>query len=748
MSVLPAGPQSNADWAPALFVGHATAADMTQSVPSPLLRKDFAVAKTLSRARLFATALGFYRAFLNGQRIGDQELAPGWTDFGVVRHYQTYDVTTLVATGSNALALELGDGLYCGNLSIHQNGSAGNARQYYGPRPFGLALLVLEYADGTSAAIGTDGTWKATTGPILASDLYNGETYDARLEADFSLPTTSTASWAAADTQAIGAVPIIPQPHEPVRRQRVGAARQILSPATGVYLFDFGTNAAGRCFLTLRGLPAGITLQLRHGEALKADGTLYVAEDRLAVQTDRYTTAGSSVATWEPAFTQHGFRYAELTGWPLATPPPLGTLARVTLHADFPTVGSFACSDPVLSRVWQMTLASWRSNSLLTLSDCDQRDERMGWTDDGMYFGRTATLMTDCRKFLAKWARDIDGSYSAGYGSVAPYVNVVGRNVAGWGESGVYIPWLVWTVFGDAATMTACYPNMRDYVLNVAPGHNDYGDYWGDPTYPGQVATDPSVFIPAFAAHAARCFMQMATALGNNADASAAQAKLTGYLGQIAAQVAADGTVGTGSQCNHALVLGFGLAPSGKAQAIADKLAASVAANGFQVGFHGLARLLPALAASGHQTVAYQVMQLPASNPVSFARMIAGDQTTTTEVWDAANWIGHNGDQANSLNHFARGAVCEWMMRSVAGIDADPTVPGSTALIMAPQPGGGLTFCRASWMGVRSAWTVNGTAFTWVVTFPAGSTATLTVPGQPSQQVAAGTYTFTATLGN
>jgi alpha-L-rhamnosidase len=733
--------------------------------PAPYLRKSFTVAKPVARARLFATALGLHDTYLNGARVGAERLAPGWTDYSKRLQYRAYDVTGSVRQGDNALAATIGNGWYSGNI-----GFAGSQR--WGTSPWYSAQLVVQYTDGTSATVRTDGTWKTAPGAITSDDLYAGEDQDARLaRAGWNAPGFDDSGWAAA-TVKTGAKPnLVPQVDPGVTVQQELRPVRITQPQPGVWVADLGQNFAGWDRLRVRGA-AGTKVTVRHAEILNADGTIYTANLRAAQATDTFTLAGTGAdEVFEPRFTVHGYRYVELTGFPgTPTADSVTGLAAWTAGA---ATGTFTTSDPLVNQLQHNILWGARSNMLSIPTDCPQRDERLGWTGDIAAFSATSTFNFDTYGLLDKFADDLtDAQHSDGaFTDVAPDVTG-GAGKAGWGDAGVIVPYNIWQRYGDVSVIDQHFTAMTrwvDYLRSTAGAdlirnHETFGDWLN---VDDNTANDLS--STAFFGWSARLVARMAAASGHTAEANS-----YGTLAdQIAAAftsrfVAADGTVSGNSQTGYVLALAFGLVPQNRVQAVADKLAAKVASrNGhLSVGFMGVENLLPVLAEHGHLDTAYQILQQP--DYPGWGYMSSRGATTIWERWDGIRTDGTLQDPGmNSFNHYGLGSVGDWLYRSVGGVG--PAAPGYQKLLIAPRPGGTLTSASSDLTTVygpaRSAWTRSGSTLTLSVVVPANSAATVRVPatsaaavtapaeavllsyanGSASYALPSGSYTFTTT---
>ncbi|AEV83627.1 rhamnosidase [Actinoplanes sp. SE50] len=726
---------------------------------APYLRKGFAVTRPVARARLFATALGLHDTYLNGARVGTERLAPGWTDYTKRVQYRGYDVTAALRLGDNALAAQIGHGWYSGNI-----GFAGSRR--YGTQPWYAAQLIIEYTDGTSATVQTDGSWRTAPGNILGDDLYAGETQDARLiRSGWNTAGFDDSDWVPVTVQNGARPTLVPQVDPGVTVQQELRPVAVTQPKPGVFIADLGQNFTGWDRLRVSG-PAGTTVTLRHGEILNADGTLYTANLRAAQATDRFTLAGTGTETFEPRFTVHGYRYVEITGFPGT--PDADSLTGLAAWTGGAATGMFTSSDSTLNQVQRAILWGARSNLLSIPTDCPQRDERLGWTGDIAAFVATSTFNFDTYGLLAKFATDLtDAQHSDGaFTDVAPDV-LGGAGKAGWGDAGVIVPYTVWQRFGDLAPADRNFAAMArwvDYLRSTAGAdlirnQDTYGDWLNVDDGTGNDLTST-----AFFGWSARLVSRMAAATGRTA-----QAATYGTLAdQIAAAftgrfVHADNTVGTGSETGYVLALAFGLVPGDRVQAVADRLAAKVASrNGhLSVGFMGVENLLPVLADHGHADVAYRILQQP--DYPGWGYMIARGATTIWERWDGIRPDGSLQDPGmNSFNHYGLGSVGDWLYREVGGVA--PAAPGYAQVLLAPKPGGSLTSASAelttTFGRVRSAWSRSGSAVTLQVVVATGTTATVRVPGTAvtsapaeavpvggtSYVVGAGSYTFTSTL--
>ncbi|MFB7248428.1 family 78 glycoside hydrolase catalytic domain [Streptomyces populi] len=730
--------------------------------PAPLLRKSFTVDKEVAAARLLTTALGLHETRLNGAKVGHDVLAPGWTDYGKRLQYKVFDVTPDIRQGANVLGAWLGNGWYSGSL-----GFAGS--RHYGTRPWYAAQLLITFTDGSTQWVTTDGTWKTSTGAITVDDLYDGESYDARLHVDgWDAAGFDDKDWAGA-TVHDGTTPrLVAQVDNGVTVQHEFSPVSITQPLPGVWIFDLGQNFTGWNRIALSG-DAGTTVTVRHGEVLNPDGTLYTTNLRAAQATDRFTLAGTGgVETYEPRFTVHGYRYVELSGAPAGFSPDGSTVTGRAVWTDAAQPGTFSTSDALINQLQHNIVWGERGNMLSIPTDCPQRDERLGWTGDIAAFCATSTFNLHSHGLLAKFADDLtDAQQSDGaFTDVAPAV-IGGSGTAGWGDAGVIIPYTLWQRFGDLSVVDRHFPAMArwvDYLRGTAGSdlirdRQTFGDWLNVDDNTAQ-----DVICTAYFSWSARLVSRMAAATGRTAEA-------TSY-GRLADQVAAaftarfvtaDGTVRGNTQTGYVLALAFELLPASLVQPAADKLAAKVTAtNGhLSVGFLGVENLLPVLADHGHLDTAYRIL-LQRGFP-GWGYMIDHGATTIWERWDGIRTDGSFNDPGmNSFNHYGLGSVGDFLYRQIGGLG--PASPGYASLRVAPRPGGGLTSADTTYDtpfgSASSGWSVSGGRLELRVTVPVNTYAAVTVPtsrpqsivapaqavpaGPASFHLPAGSYTFTA----
>jgi alpha-L-rhamnosidase len=707
--------------------------------PSPHLRTEFLLDRPVRRARLYATARGVYELFINGTRVGEDVLAPGWTDYDRRVQYQTYDVTPLLAEGQNALGALLGDGWYAGFVGFDPK----HRGALYGPRPQLLAQLHVEYEDGTRERIVTDRSWRCSTGPILFSDLLMGESYDARKEMPgWSDPGFDDSAWRGVDSGELGDANLVAQPDEGIRVTEELEAKTVTEPREGVYVFDMGKNMVGWVRLKVEG-EAGTEVTLRHAEALNPDGTIYTTNLRSARATDRYVLKGEGEEVYEPRFTFHGFRYVEVTGYPGES--PLEAVTGRVVHSATPPAGSFECSNGMVNELQENILWGQRGNFLSVPTDCPQRDERLGWMGDAQVFVRTASFNMDVAAFFEKWMADVEDAQSpeGAFPDVAPLLKGSGLmdlrwGAPAWGDAGIIVPWTIYRTYDDARIVERHYDAMvrwMEYLHKANPDlirKNRMGNNYGDWLSPKGDYTPKHLLATAYWAYDARLMAEMAGAIGRAEDAksySDLNERIKGAFNE--AYVSPDGRIEGDTQTCYLLALHMGLLPEELRPVAAEHLVGAIESEDWHLstGFAGVGYLCPVLTDTGHTDVAYRLL-LNETYP-SWGYTIKNGATTIWERWDG--WTEENGFQSpnmNSFNHYSLGSVGEWLYRYAAGIDLG--APGYGHIVIRPHPGGDLAYARGEYDSVRgrisSYWKIEDGVFSLEVLIPPNTSATVHVP--------------------
>jgi alpha-L-rhamnosidase len=736
---------SPSDWT-AAWIEPGLPEDVTKSGPLPMLRRDFTLRGPVERARAYVTARGLYELRLNGRRVGDQVLTPGWTSYRKRLQYQTYDVTALLRPSDNAVGALLGNGWYRGDLGWD------GRRNLYGDRLGLLCQIDITYRDGSREVIGSDAGWKAAFGPIRMSEIYHGESYDARMEKPgWDAPGFDDRDWAGVQVAARGSEALIAPVGPPMRRtQELKPVRVVRTPG-GDTVVDLGQNMVGWVRLTVQG-PPGATVTLRHAEVLDKDGDFYTTNLRKARAAVQYTLKGGGPETFEPRFTFFGFRYVAVDGYPGPVTPD--SLTGVVVHSDLPRTGTLETSSPLVDRLQQNVVWGQRGNFLDVPTDCPQRDERMGWTGDAQVFFRTAAFNMGVAGFFSKWLADLaadqfeDGAVPHVIPNVLTSTTRRPAGSAGWADAAVIIPWSMYLTYGDRRILEQQFDSMVKWVEyarsragddHVWDGDFHFGDwlaYAAPPSearsYPG-ASTGRDLLATAFFAHSADLVARTARVLGR-ADDAARYAELFTRVQQafVREYVTATGRVGENTQTAYVIALEFDLLPEQLRAAAAKRLADDVRQRKhLTTGFLGTPYLCHVLTRYGYLDLAYLLLnreQYP-----SWLYPVKQGATTIWERWDGQKPDGTFQDASmNSFNHYAYGAVGDWMYRVMAGIEVDESSPGYKHTLVQPRPGGGFTSVRAShqtlYGTVASAWVLDGGAFELTVAVPPNTHATVRLP--------------------
>jgi alpha-L-rhamnosidase len=713
------------------------------SPPAPMLRGVFSVKGAVRSARAYVTSLGLYELEINGRRVGDQLFTPGWTSYHHRLQYQTYDVTRHLRTGENAIGATLGDGWYRGFLAWKER------RNVYGDRLALRCQLRIEYRDGRVETVGTDGTWRSTTGPIRSSDIYMGETYDARLERPgWSAVGYDDRDWAPVRVVEPEKRALIAPASPPVRRIEEVRPVKVLKTPAGDTVVDMGQNMVGHVRLKVRG-PAGTTVTLRHAEVLDREGNLYTDNLRAAKQRVTYILKGGADEVYEPHFTFQGFRYVAVEGWP-GEPAP-DDLTGVVVHSDLPVTGRFTTSSPLLDQLQHNIRWGQKGNFLDVPTDCPQRDERLGWTGDAQVFSRTAAFNMNVAGFFTKWLGDVaaDQQPDGAVPHVVPNVLTTAEKresgSAAWADSAVIIPWNMYLSYGDTRLLERQYPSMKawvEYERRQAgeAGLWTSGFHFGDwlafastaSDYPG-ATTGKDLIATAFYAHSTDLLQRAAAVLGKKDDA-AEYADLLPRIKEAFRKefVTPAGRVGENTQTAYVLALQFDLLPEEQRAEAARRLAAEVKARGhLTTGFVGTPYLCHVLTRFGHLDLAYQLL-----NRQEYPSWLYPVTQGATTIWE--RWDGQKPDASfqsagmNSFNHYAYGAIGEWMYRVVAGLELDPREPGYRHVLAQPQPGGRLASAEARlqtpYGEAASGWALADGKATVSVTVPPNARGTVRLP--------------------
>jgi alpha-L-rhamnosidase len=722
-----------------------------------LLRGTFEVRRDVRRALLHSTALGTYDVEVNGAPLDDAELKPGWTSYQWRLTAEVHDVTAHLRRGANAIGIVLTGGWYTERFGFRDA-----ARRFYQGPPAAAARLVLEYDDGTEETITTGEQWRHARGPVVAASIYQGETYDARRRIpDWSHPDLDDARWA--PVSIVDGPDVVPtvRSSPPVRVIEHLPVQQVLTTPSGRTVLDFGQNLVGRLRIRVRG-ERGHTITLRHAEVLE-HGELGVRPLRNAAATDHYTLAGDGEETWEPRWTFHGFRYAEIENWPGEFTPDRVTAAVV--HSDMRRTGGFTTSHALLRRLHDNVVWSMRGNFLSIPTDCPQRDERLGWTGDMQVFAPTASFLYDCDAFLRSWLDDVMLEQRAAGGvvpmvvpAVIPQVPGLFDPVAAWGDAITVVPAVLWERFGDLDALRTCFEAMATWVdlVENRAGPSllwqdglQFGD-WLDPDAPPDrpdaAKTDADIVATAYFFRSADLTARAAVLLGRDADAR--------HYADLAARIATAfrdayvtprGRMMSDAPTAYAMAIVFGLVHGTQRDAMGERLRDLVRASGYRIstGFVGTPLICDALTATGHAGTASRL--LTQTECPSWLYPVTMGATTIWERWDSMLEDGSiNPGQMTSFNHYALGAVADWLHREVAGLA--PLEPAYRTIRIAPTLLTDLDDA-AAWhetpYGMASAgWRREGHRVHFRAEVPPNTTARVELPSGATHDVGSGVHTW------
>ena len=719
--------------------------DITKMQPLPMFRKGFRLSGRVRKARLYASALGIYALFINGERVGEDLFAPGWTSYKTRIQYQTYDVTSMLAEGENCLGAIVADGWYRGYLAYKDQ------RNVFGDRLGLIAQLQISYEDGSTEVVVTDGSWKTTTeGPFRQADYYMGVHYDARMEIPgFMRPGFEDGLLKNAELLVHDVKLLTAQRDHPVRRQQILTPVQVIKTPKGETLLDMGQNMVGWIRFKVRG-PEGHTVRITHGEVLDKDGNFYNDNYRLAVSEIQYTLKAGGEQSFEPDFSFFGFRYVKLENWPCEI--KRHDFEGVVLHSDIEATAGFECSDERVNQLEHNILWGQKGNFVDVPTDCPQRDERLGWTGDAQIFARTACINMDSALMLSEWLKDLaaDQREDGAVPHVVPQVlSPESYGGAAWGDAAVIVPWVLYTCYGDVRVLRQQYESMRAWMEYVRDQCEDYlwttgfqfGDWLGLDAKEGDYvgATDKAYIATAYYAYCASIMERVADVLGKELDAMRYKALHRNILRSFRREyVTPNGRLAVRTQTAHVLALYFDLVESEHRQRVMRDLVELLHERGdhLSTGFVGTPYLCLALTEGGAHDVAAKVF-LQTDYP-SWLYPVTKGATTMWEHWDGMKPDGSFWSRdMNSFNHYAYGAIGEWMVRAVAGLDLSS--PGYATLLLHPRQTEGLNFASA-WQKTpygraRCGWRVGQGKMEVSCVVPGGATAMLVLEGAQLDEV-------------
>ena len=713
--------------------------DVSKSNPSPYLRKEFTLGKTIKNARLYISAQGLYQVEINGERVGEQEFTPGWTSYNTRLQYQIYDITAQLVQKQNAIGIVLGDGWFRGNLPRKRN--------FYGTELATIAQIMVEYSDGTSEVITTNESWKAATGPILESDIYNGEVYDANKELNgWSKISYDDSNWKATKILETSKMILIAPEGPPVKVVNKLEPLSIKKTDEG-WLVDMGQNMVGWIQIKASG-NNGDVLTLKHAEVLDKEGNMYYDNLRAAKCTNTYTLKGGTEETFEPHFTFQGFRYVMVEGYPGEL--TADDIRGMVIHSDMKPSGTFTCSDSLINQLQHNIVWGLKGNFLDVPTDCPQRDERLGWTGDAQVFGPTACFNVDAATFYTKWLRDLAADQDED-GSI-PHVipNVLGHGGAtGWADAGIMIPWAVYLDYGDVSVLENQYESMKQWIAYMKQRAGEDLIWDGDPHFGDWLSfastrsdymgayTHKDLIATAYYSYSSSIIARVANILGHEQDEA--------YYSELSEKVrlafneefvTPNGRLVAHTQTAYTLALAFDLLDEKTAEKAAAYLAGDVEQFGhITTGFLGTPLISLTLTDIGRNDLAYQLL-----NRKEYPSWLYPVTMGATTIWE--RWDGQKPDSTfqnpgmNSFNHYAYGAIGKRMYQVVAGIGIDEKNPGYKHIIINPRPGGGLTSAKATHKSlygeIASGWELEGEKLTMKVEIPANTTASIHIPGDLS----------------
>ncbi|WP_227686976.1 alpha-L-rhamnosidase [Spirosoma arboris] len=741
-----------------------------QLPPAPFFRKETQLKGSVKRARLYVTSLGLYEFQLNGKRIGKDYFTPGWTDYNKRVYYQTYDVTSDVKAGKNALGAVIADGWYAGYLGYALLVGNPVVRNFYGNVPLLKAQLEVEYTSGEKETIASDQTWKTNHGPIVEADLLNGETYNANLEFD----NWSKAGYDDSKWKNSAIYPDKPErkieayPGNTIQVFQELKAKTVTPKAGGRYLFDLGQNFAGLVRLNVKG-NKGDTITLKFGEVLFPNGEIMTENLRKARATDTYILKGKKEGeTWTPKFTYHGFQYVEVSGF--RTAPGLEAITGIVLSSATPSAGSFETDNKLINKLYENIVWTQRSNYFDVPTDCPQRDERLGWTGDAQAYIQSATFNNDISAFFTKWLVDLNDAQRADHTypiyAPAPNVRKTDTYSPGWSEAGIICPYTIYKTYGDTKVIREFWPNMVAYLKFMEA--KSKGEYvykeasfedispkggFGDWLSVGK-KTPPDLLATMYYGYVASMMAEMAKAIGK-LDESAyydaiftkiKQALLTHYTdktGKFKTNSAAygdgngyvDGEMGFDghTQTAYANAIYMHMLMPELNQKAGNWLVDLIKANNnkLSTGFLGVKPLLPALSSTGHSNEAYKLL-LSTEYP-SWGFEVKNGANTIWERWNS--YIKGKGFEnnagMNSFNHYAFGSVNEWLFDYAAGLKVGEA--GYRTFTIKPEIAKeGINEVKATYRSINgmieTGWKKTGSAISLTITVPVNTIATVFIP--------------------
>ncbi|PGW52426.1 alpha-L-rhamnosidase [Bacillus thuringiensis] len=698
--------------------------------------KSFSTKKVVKKARLYITSLGLYEASINGERIGDCYFTPGWTSYDKRVLYQTYDITHLLKVGQNDISTLVGNGWYTGPITMH------HVRNYYGERRAIIAQLHITYEDGTEEKIVTDETWKVTPSPILYSEIYEGEVYDARLE-------ESGQEVDHVEVIEHSKQIIVAQENESIRKMKMIKPISISKLPDHEWLIDMGQNMVGWVRFTVHHVYSGQKIELNHAEMLNKDGSLYTGNLRKAKQKVVYIAKGEAEEKFEPHFTYQGFRYVKISG--LTQPPQIADFEGIVLHTDMEKATEFETSNPLINQLHHNVERSQRGNFFDVPTDCPQRDDRLGWTGDAQMFNGTATQIMNVQSFFKKWLQDL--SLDQNVNGAVPLVipDAFGKRAdfdldtsGGWGDAAIICPWVHYLHYGDVSILKEQYDSMKKYIDYIrSQGENEYlwdtgyhlGDWLALDTKPNvyEGGTDKHFIATAFYAYSTSLVQKIAEILGEKTDAKFYK-KLHGNIVQAFQNefVTPNGRLISNTQTAHILVLLFELVNDNRKEKVFNRLIELLKENKnhLTTGFIGTPYLNLILSKFKRHDLACKL--LFHEDYPSWLYQVKKGATTIWEHWDGVKEDGTLwNDNMNSYNHYAYGSIVEWVYRYIIGLEVDETNPAYKHFYVQPHFDSNLEWIKVkretAYGEIKIEWRVEKEQAFLHVSVPPNANATLRI---------------------
>jgi len=686
-----------------------------------LFRKEFTIDKDIAQARVYISGLGYYELRINGDKVGDYVLDPGWTDYKKRVLYSTYDITKYLKRDKNTIGIMLGNGRYI--------------KEYGYALPKAILQMNIEFIDGTNKSIVTDNTWKTAKSPIVSNDIYNGEAYDARLEKiGWDKPNYDDFDWNKARIADVPGGKLVSQASfSPIKVIKRVQPLKITSPKPDVYIYDFGQNFTGWVRLCVSG-PRGTKVNLRYAELLDEEGMINTVPNREAKATDTYILKGEGKEIYEPRFTYHGFRYVEVTGFP--DTPTLESIEGRVVHSAVEPVGGFISSNPLINHIHKNVLWGQLSNLMSIPTDCPQRNERMGWMGDAQLTAEEAIYNFDMAGFYTKWINDIkeaqkeDGSVPD---VVPPYWSNYPADPA-WGTACVIIPWYLYQYYGDKRILEENYSLIKKWVEFLSTKTEDYivsyfkyGD-WCPPAHVKPVDTPGELTSTWYYYHDTLILSKIADILGKSTDTEKYSRLADRIKEAFNKKFLKNDRYASGSQTSNILPLFLDMVPEDKKEAVLKSLVDDIRishSDHFNTGIVGTGYILDVLTKYGKADLAYKL--ITQTTYPGFGYMIREGATTVWERWEYLT-----GGGMNSHNHIMFGTVDAWFYKVLAGINVDSTEPGFQRIIIKPYVVGDLKYISASLRTIRgmisSSWARKDDSLILKITLPVNSQAKVSVP--------------------